>query len=217
MHYYRFGQVLIDKVAIGSGMQNKYQFDFEEYDKFIELLDSNSGVVIIGAHVGSWETGSVFFGEYARKLNIVMYDAEYEKIKEAVHAHASDAGFRVIPVNGNSIENILKIKYALDNGEYVCFQGDRYIDSDNTLEMNFLGKEARFPAGPFIVAAKMKKPVVFYYAVREKGRRYRFDFTVVNPEQKYSAGQLAEAYCHSLEEIVRKYPRQWFNFYKFWS
>lgn len=216
-HYYRFGQVLIDKVAVQSGMQDKYRFDFKQYDCFLEILNSAQGVVIIGAHVGAWEMGAGFFGEYAKKLNIVMYDAEYEKIKEVLQAHASDAGFGVIPVNSHSIESILRIKNALDAGEYVCFQGDRYIDSDKTFTLDFMGAEARFPSGPFTVAAKMKKPVVFYYAVREKGRNYKFEFTVINPEQKHSARQLAEYYVRSLEEVVSKHPRQWFNFYKFWS
>lgn len=33
-NYYRLGQILIDKVAIGNGMADKYHFEFENYQAF---------------------------------------------------------------------------------------------------------------------------------------------------------------------------------------
>ena len=34
-HFYRFGQVLIDKTAMAMGLADRYSFDFENYDKFL--------------------------------------------------------------------------------------------------------------------------------------------------------------------------------------
>ena len=56
-HYYALGQTIIDRVAIGSGMADRYKFEFENYDAFLRLLDGGRGAVIIGAHVGCWGTG----------------------------------------------------------------------------------------------------------------------------------------------------------------
>ncbi len=78
-HYYRFGQTLIDKIAIGAGLSDRYRFEFDNYDEFLRILDSGTGVVMIGAHVGSWEAGARFFGDYARRINIVLYDAEHAR------------------------------------------------------------------------------------------------------------------------------------------
>lgn len=50
-NYYRLGQILIDKVAIGNGMVSKYHFEFEQYPRFLEVLNSGQGVIMIGAHV----------------------------------------------------------------------------------------------------------------------------------------------------------------------
>lgn len=37
-HYYALGQTIIDRVAIGSGMERKYKFEFENYDAFLRVL-----------------------------------------------------------------------------------------------------------------------------------------------------------------------------------
>ena len=211
--YYRFGQTLIDKIAISAGMGDKYSFEFENYAEFLKILDSGSGVVMIGAHVGSWEAGSRFFGDYAKKMNIVLYDAEYAKIKEVLEDNSTETKYKVITVGEDGLESVLRIKNALDRGEYVCFQGDRHVNGENVIEADFMGHKAHFPRGPFLVASRMKAPVVFYYSMRERGRRYRFHF--VEASERSERGLLDE-YLASTERIVRSYPRQWFNFYKFW-
>ena len=214
IHYYRFGQTIIDKIAISAGMERHFSFEFDNYPEFLRILDSGSGVVMIGAHVGSWEAGARFFGDYARKMNIVLYDGEAAGIKEALESNSQESGLKVIAVNGDGLENIIRIKNAIDAGEYVCFQGDRYVNEDGTIEADFMGRRARFPRGPFLVASRMGVPVVFYYSMREKGRKYRFSF--VEATAKSEKG-LLEEYLSATERIVRSYPQQWFNFYKFWK
>ena len=71
-NYYRLGQILIDKVAIGNGKVDQYRFEFERYPEFLQLLNSEQGVIMIGAHVGNWEIGVPFFDDYGKKINIVM-------------------------------------------------------------------------------------------------------------------------------------------------
>ena len=132
-HYYALGQTIIDRVAIGSGMADRYKFEFENYDAFLRLLDGGRGAVIIGAHVGCWGTGAGFFGDYARRMHLVMYDAELRQIKNVMDKHCKQEGYKVIAVNEGGIESILRIKEVLDRREYVCFQGDRYLNKEKLL------------------------------------------------------------------------------------
>lgn len=216
-HYYALGQTIIDRVAIGSGMADRYKFEFENYDAFLRLLDGGRGAVIIGAHVGCWGTGAGFFGDYARRMHLVMYDAEYRQIKNVMDKHCRQEGYKVIPVNEGGIESILRIKEVLDHREYVCFQGDRFVEGGATVPMTFMGREALFPAGPFVVAEKFRAPAVFYYAMRERGRRYRFIFDIPEAQDGNTPNAVLGSYVRSLEAVVRRYPQQWFNFYRFWS
>lgn len=216
-HYYRFGQILIDRLAIQAGMEKRYRFCFDNYDSFLALLNKGTGVVMIGAHVGCWEAGSRFFNQYKGHINVVMYSAEWERIREVIERNTEECTYRVIPINGPSLEAALRIKIALNNGEPVCFQGDRFLSEEHTLRAMFLGAEARFPKGPFLLAAKLHTPVVFYFAMREAGRRYRFHFTIVDTSRELTQKELLDTYVNALEKVLNRYPEQWFNFYKFWA
>lgn len=220
-NYYSLGQVLIDKIAVSSGLQHKYHFDFDHYEQFLDVLNSNQGVIMIGAHVGNWEIGAPFFNDYSKKMNIVMFDAEYRKIKEVLEKNMQTRNYKIIPVNDDNLTHVFKINDALQRKEYVCFQGDRFVKGSASLTCCFMGREAAFPAGPFILASRLRVPVVCYFAMREKGQRYRFHFLITDPvaktKEKKPEQALLEQYVQSLENVLKKYPEQWFNYYKFWN
>ena len=221
LNYYRLGQILIDKVAIGNGKVNQYQFKFEQYPEFLQLLNSEQGVIMIGAHVGNWEIGVPFFDDYGKKINIVMYDAEHRRIKEILEKNGQDREFKIIPVNEDNLTHVFRITEAINQKEYVCFQGDRYLNKEKLLPGILLGQKAPFPAGPFLLASRMKVPVVFYFAMREPGRTYRFHFIIAEPvvrtKEKKAEMALLEQYTVALEQILKRYPEQWFNYYPFWE
>jgi predicted LPLAT superfamily acyltransferase len=212
VHFYTFGQAIIDKIALKYGISDYYSFDYGNYSEFLNVLDTGTGCIIIGAHVGSWEVGTPYFREYGKNINIVMLDAEYNKIKNIIENGAEQRDHKIIPLGNDGLESILKIKKALDNKEYVCLQGDRYMDDSNSEEVLFMGRRARFPRGLFVMCQKLKVPVVFYYAMRERRGHYKFVFELADP-----ANDIRSEYIGSLERIVRKYPQQWFNFYEFWE
>jgi len=221
-NYYRFGQILIDKTAIGIGLKEKYRFQFDNYEAFLNILNSGKGVVIIGAHVGNWESGAPFFEDYREKINIVLYDAEHEKIKEAVKKSRQRLDYKIIAVNTGDISHVLRIREALAGGEYVCFQGDRVLPAqpltgDKVLARSFMGKDALFPQGPFLLASRLKVPVVFHFAMREPERGYRFYFYPVEAFPRNSTEELLDIYIEKLESIMGRYPEQWFNYYRFWQ
>ncbi len=211
-HYYIFGQTIIDKVAINNGLIDRFHFEFENYDNFLRVLD-NGATTILSAHIGCWGIGANYYGDYEQRMNIVMYSAEYDKIKAVLESQTIQ--YKVIPVNDGGIESLLKIKQALDNNEYVCFQGDRYVDASSANKQTFMQHEALFPTGPTLIASKFKTPVVIYFAMRERGRKYRFKFHII--DQPMTKEELMNIYISTLEKTIKQYPQQWFNFYKFWS
>ncbi|MCM1501541.1 MAG: acyltransferase [Bacteroidales bacterium] len=220
--YFAFGQSIIDKVAIGSGMEDSFSFEFENQEMMLDLIESGKGYIAIGAHVGSWQMGMPFFGKYGSRINVVMYDHEREAVKKVLANHAQEDSFKIIPIAEDGISHVFEINDALGKGELVCFQGDRYINEDRYVTAEFMGRMARFPRGPFLLASRLCVPVVFYFSMREKGRKYRFHFFAPEAGQTkggklYSEEELLRSYIAHLERIVRKYPGQWFNYYDFWN
>jgi predicted LPLAT superfamily acyltransferase len=145
-----------------------------------------------------------------------MLDAEVRKIKKVLEENLNGFRYKIIPISDRHFEHIYEIKKALDNKEYVCFQGDRKVSEKMSCAMNFLGKPADFPKGPFYLALRFKVPVVFYFSMREKGMKYRFKFFIADVQEK-SEQALMEQYVKVLESMLAQYPDQWFNYYKFWN
>lgn len=217
LHYYNFGKVLIDKLALNAGMTDRYSFSFENYQRFLSIINGGDGAVLIGAHVGNWQAGASFFGKYGKKMHIVMFDAEHEKIKKHLEKNTTDRNFNVISTNGDSIDAIVQMKIALNNGDYVGFDGDRFVEGAASMEKNFMGGKILLPKGPFLIAQKCKVPVVFYFALREKDMSYKFYFIEYKAENNYSASDIADNYLTVLESVIKRYPYQWFNFFKYWT
>ena len=202
-------------------MENAYQHLGLSKEELFSMVDHNDLETekITAPRYSYWS--SVFRVFFRKKINIVMFDAEHERIKEILEKNASTRDYKIIPVNEDSLTHVFRITEALDRREYVCFQGDRYLNKEKLLTTSFMGKEAKFPMGPFLLASKLKVPVVFYFAMREAQRTYRFHFfiaeTVVRTKEKRAEQALLEQYTQTLEKIVRQYPEQWFNYYPFWT
>ena len=97
----------------------------------------------------------------------------------------------------------------------MCMQGDRYLSKKSSVRVHLLGEDALLAMGPTLMASKFKTPVVFYFAMRERGLKYRFVFRVV--ESGLSQSELMDIYVEELTKVVKRYPQQWFNFFDVWN
>lgn len=103
------------------------------------------------------------------------------------------------------------------------FNGDGPLEGRFEL-IPFLGRLAPFDVTPLVWAVQKQKPVAFSFGFKSDGEFY--DFFVRTPKHysfdgaKASQLQLydwAQRYTETIEEFVRQYPDQWFNFFPFWS
>jgi len=119
------------------------------------------------------------------------------------------------------MSHLFTIKNALDNGDIIVLPCDRLFGSTKNIVRPFLGKEAAFPVGTFRMAAQMKVPMLTVFVMKEHGRHYRAYVRPIETQETTSkikqAEGLAEGYIQALEQMVKRYPAQWFNFYNFWS
>ncbi len=220
-NYYIFGQILIDKVAIYSGLANKFTFDLED-EKHLAAMDR--GGFMISAHIGNWEMAGKKSDRIHKTMNLVMLDAEHQRIKHYLEAVMKDRNFKVIPLK-DDLSHLISIRQALDNGELIAIHGDRFMEGMKTLTATFMGREARFPEGPFYLALRMNAPVSFAFAMKAGRKHYHFYAT---PPKKYDIPEgkrissedlmpVLKDYILALESMLEKYPEQWFNYYAFWK
>ena len=217
-NYWAFGQSIIDKVAVSSGLEKSFRYEFDGADELEGLLKEGKGFIILGAHFGNWAAGEPFFRKYRARLNLVMYDNEDTDIKEILEKNRDpEASFKIIPVNKDSLAHVFMITEALDRGELVCFLGDRYVNEEKLLEAEFLGHPVKFPLGPFLLSARMKVPVMFYTAVRERPMTYRFSFRRADVSGRGAEREILRQFTETFGKAVEEHPEQWYNYYDFWG
>lgn len=214
--YNVFGETLIDKVAIRSGMSKHFTFEMDGEENLHEMASGNQGGVMISAHVGNWDTsGHMLTNRLSTKMHIVMYDAEHQNIKKYLENVTGGVEINIIVVK-EDLSHIFHISKALANKELICIHGDRYVQGSKVIATQFLGKKTYFPYGAFHLAAKLKVPYTFVFGFKEKNNHYHFYSTTLKVN-KGGVRALVEEYSQKLEELIRKYPEQWFNFYDYWA
>ena len=219
-NYYLLGQSIIDKVVMMSGIPNKFTFDFDGEDNLRKIAGLQRGGLLLSAHLGNWEIAGHLLQRLDTRINIVMFDGEDRQIKEYM---ASVTGKRMVNVIliKNDLSHIYAISDAFKNNELVCMHADRFIEGNKTLTAEFLGEPARFPMGPFVLAAKFKVPVSFVFAMKETPLHYHFFASEIKDYTHLSKDSLMQEmlndFVGKMEIMVKKYPEQWYNYYNFWQ
>jgi predicted LPLAT superfamily acyltransferase len=215
--YFKFGQTIIDKAAIASGLKDKFTYEFDGVENILNLLDKGKGGIMISAHIGNFELAEYFFEDIDSRsqINLVTTDAEHRNIKEYLESVTKKSNIKFILV-GEDLSHIFEINAALNKGELVCFTGDRSFEGTKFLTEKLLGEEAKFPAGPFVLASRLKVPVVFVYVMKETSKHYHLYARTVDVEYR-NAQDLLKKYTESVEGILQTYPLQWFNYFNFWN
>jgi predicted LPLAT superfamily acyltransferase len=221
LNYFYFGQVILDKIALLAGLQNKFTFDFEGEE---HLRQMDKGGLLISGHIGNWEIAGQLLNRLEKNINIILFDAEHEQIKGYLSDVFTERRVNFIIIR-EDYSHLKEIREALERCEIIAMHGDRFIEGNKVFRVNFLGKPASFPAGPVNLAARFGVPVSYVFAVKETWKHYHFfatplrnvEFSANLKKREFILREAVEAYVSALEKTVRRYPLQWFNYYKFWD
>ena len=214
-NFYIFGQTLVDRHAFLLNKAKHITYSFDNEQALIDMKNSNKGAVLLSGHIGNWETaGNLLKDRISNKINALMLDAEYQKIKKFVDNSTGGSKFNVIAIK-DDLSHIIKIKNALYNNEFIAIHADRITDGIKNIELDFFGIPTKFPYGPFLIASKFKAPVVFVFAV--KGNKSHYSLNCTNPTIGESPEEIAQKYVAELERMVKKYPEQWFNYFNYFE
>lgn len=214
--FYNFGQTLIDRIAMQSSKRNSFTHTFNNEKVLREMHKNEQGGILISGHVGNWENaGNLIHQRITSTINIIMLDAEVQKVKDYMQQKTGGPKYNLIPIK-NDMSHLILMHQALRRNELIAIHADRISEQGKSIELDFLGGKAKFPAGPFIMAHKFKVPITFVYAV--KGSKFHYDLFATDPiTESKSEIEVAEKYVKHLETMVRKYPTQWFNFYNYYA
>src|SRR5699024_9288366 len=131
---------------------------------------------------------------------------------------------RLIQVTELDVDVLMELNKRITAGEWLAIAADRVpVRGEKTVEVEFLGKQALWPQGPWLMASLLKVPVNTLFCLKENGRynlylnRFTESIICSRKHRESSVAAYASRYAQLLALQCSKHPLQWFNFYSFWS
>ena len=218
-HYHRFAETIFDRVFLLAGRDPGFTFDVDGAEQLHAAIAEGRGVLLFGAHFGSFEVlRAIGAARSPARVRVMMHEANARKMNAALGA-LNDAAIQDVIVLGRP-GTMLEVREALRAGEVVGLLADRALANDRTVACDFLGTKASFPQGPFVLAALLDVPVVLFCAVCEGDGAYRVRFERCETPAAREADVIAvhvQRYAQWLERNCRAHPFNWFNFYDFFA
>ncbi|KAB0564379.1 glycosyl transferase [Pseudomonas palleroniana] len=219
-----FADALLDKLDVWNGKLRIEQIEIDDPAQLRGQLRGERGQMLVGAHLGNLEVCRALaeIGEQVT-MNVLVHTKHAERFNRLL-GEAGATHLRLIQVSELDPATMLLLSQRLDEGEWLAIAGDRVpLHGGRKVRVDFLGQDAAFPQGPWLLAGLLKCPVNLLMCLKHDGR-YRL---TIEPfaqliEWKRSTreqviAQWTARYAARLGEFCLQAPRQWFNFYPFWK
>ncbi|MGI8601531.1 MAG: hypothetical protein ACR2OZ_00870 [Verrucomicrobiales bacterium] len=225
--FWEFAWMLADAARSRHG-ERALSWELEGAEHFHTLAASKEGVIVLTAHMGSYDVAAPFFAsKLGRRLTTVRVpdrqtDLQAYRNKERV-AQQSET-FRIRYNEPGAFLGV-ELAQALAAGEVIALQGDRVPDDVSPLLALRHGHAWLLPRGPFVLAQATGAAIYPIFILRMGWRRYRI---VVWPPRQPSVADsregrerelraLGEWWSGVLERMLRKNWWRWHAFEDFFQ
>lgn len=224
-HFLAFADAVLDKLLAASGAFPTSRVRIDGIDYVEQLLERGRGGLFVTAHVGCLELCQATAERVpSLRLTVLVHTRHAERFNALLAELRPQSNLRLLQVTELGPGTAQLLDACVARGEWVAIVGDRVsVTGTRSVPARFLGREAPFPAGPWVLAALLRCPVVLLACVRETdGYRvslepFREQVTLPRRARDAALAALAADYAAWLERLVRRAPYQWFNFFRFWD
>ncbi len=234
-HIHCFASTILDRVYF---LQERFdQFEVTDHGgaALHAQLAQGEGVMLVGAHIGSFEALRATAQGRGVPIAMLMYNDNARLINATLAALAPNVKLHTIALGKPGA--MLQLRRWLDGGGLAGLLADRTLpahsapsghsDRSRTLWLDFLGQPARFSDGPFRLAALLRRQVVFMAGMYQGGNRYELHFVELADFRASADARgldldarvrdAMQRYVTLLESLCRESPYNWFNFFDFWA
>lgn len=217
------GKALIDRAIVGILGPDKFSITFDGKEALDNLIAEGKGVILLIAHVGTWQAAISAQGLLNVKINMVIHREEGDVDRQYFEHQSMESPYRIINPEGY-LGGSLEMLEVLKKGEALCMMGDRVLGNlKNTVAVKFLGEEALFPFSAMKIASASGAPIAVLFSskkgIAECGvsiaKIIRVPAGVGRQGKEFLP--YVEEFVRSLEAFAIEYPFQFFNFYDMWE
>lgn len=224
-HIHRFAGTILDRVFMLADRFKAFDVQVEGLEQLTSRIRPERGVLLLGAHVGSFEVLRVLAEQAdAPRVCVVLDTQKTPALTELLHALNPGIACNVIDASRPSNEIVLALSEAVQSGALATLLADRARAREATVTVEFMGAPAAFPAAPFLLGALLKVPVVLCLGMYRGGNRYDLHFEAFADQlelprraRQAELQAVVQRYAARLEHHVRQDPYNWFNWHDFWN
>lgn len=224
-HFMSFTDTLLDKLDVWNGKLGLEQVTLiDPSNACTQLRQEGRGQMLVAAHLGNLEVCRALaeLGERVT-MNVLVHTKHAEQFNRLL-GEAGATHLRLIQVSELDAAIMLQLSERLERGEWLAIAGDRVpLTGSRKVNVNFLGKPAAFPQGPWLLAGLLQCPVNLIHCLKIDNR-YQ---VIIEPfaerlhwkrsERDEVIRHWAQRYADQLAQRCLDAPLQWFNFYPFWN
>jgi predicted LPLAT superfamily acyltransferase len=224
-HFGAFAEAILDKMLLWGGL-----FDFSRVrvhgdTPLLEMSAGGRGALLVCAHLGNLDLcRALSLRTPGLMVTVLVHTRHAQAFNDMLARLDPRSQLNLMQVTEMTPAMAMQLSERVGRGEFVVIAGDRVPVSDQprVAIAPFLGRDAAFPVGPYVMAAVLGCPLYAMFAARD-GDAYDLHFeplreTVSLPRRGREAAlaELAADYAALLERHARRTPLEWFNFYDFW-
>jgi predicted LPLAT superfamily acyltransferase len=221
-HLHCFATTILDRVLFFSTDGKDFEVNVADPDNLVGRVERDQGCVLIGAHLGSFDMLRAFTRKRTDvKFKILMRAEHSQMLSDMLSTLDPDIAETLITIRG--MGDVLRLKEWIEKGYIIALLGDRAVEREQQIKIEFLGEEALFPVSPIQLAAALNAPVYTFFGLYRSGRRYDVHFDLLAESIDLPRSQRTEEtrrwlqlYADRLAHYARRAPYNWFNFFPFW-
>ena len=174
-------------------------------------LGHGKGLILISAHIGSWEVAAALIGKSLRHDNAIVARRYRNPLQQQyVDGIRSRLGSRLVYQD----ESLLKSIRLLQRGGVLTMLTDLDIHKMDGIHVPFFGQLAHTSVAPARLALSTGAPLLPFFLIRDRnGYHFEIDDPIVPPEKIGVESELIEQLTvdmsSALERAIRRHPSQW--------
>jgi len=218
--YKSFSVFFIEILVFPKLSRNKieYELEFSDPDLVLKKFNEGKGLIILSAHFGNWELIPPAIGA---RLGIngltIVKPLRNPYVDKWMNNLRTRFGNEIIPL-GISLR---KTYQSLKEKKMIGIAADQRGPEEG-VKVSFFNTEVPVYSGPSVLSLKTGAPILSLLTVRQKDYRYKIIVKEIGtnnlPESfDESVIELTQRHTLHLENMIKKYPEQWFWMHKKWK
>ena len=184
----------------------------------IRKFNEGKGLIILSAHFGNWELIPPAIGVLLGLTGLtIVKPLRNPFVDKWMNNLRTRFGNEVIQLG----KSLRKTYGSLKEKKMIGIAADQRGPEEG-VKVKFFNTEVPVYSGPSVLSLKTGAPILSLLAVRQKDYKYKImvkEIDISNLPENFddSVIELTQRHTYHLENMIKKYPEQWFWMHKKWK